>query len=848
MASPPGLHGAWENEQSGLSKALDGGLKYAATVFHQNDPGGIPGAPNPQKEAGAAALRAGVGAAPSSAIQAMDRTLGAIPGVSRESAYSMKRMVNGYNYLVSTGQTDKANKMSFEIMQYSAMKASEYGQRAVEALSKGDMKSADANLINAYDHIPTGSHLKIDGNKVSEVDTKTGHVIQSGTFTSQEYFNLVLGLSNKSAAWQIMSQRAAMTPEAHKARADASKEEMDELRKENLKASIKLKEKRLAKPTGGTAKGPTDADLKMNAILDKKGVTPLPAEPATAPPVTVNVEGGDGGDGGPDGSGTDAGGKVPDMYSTPPASVLRLKPGTKSQASPVSPDATTTNRTPATPKGNSRLPPAKNKFDSDLTEADEENFQKWGDRLPPNLRATADYDLRGLYKQLRGKDVGGPEGTHAPDTFKKPNHVTFSDQSKYHGVDGNIGGHWGKDPDGKETFTATRQNIMNAGGEVPFKAYMAKVEPGIRVVMPPAPPAGTDDPDAIPKNRNGEPQMLYQGKPVEQIEPKGGTFNTPEPPRAYVEDPEEQKLIPQLSNQGKSRYQMRVATHRRQVEADHAAWLRDKAGFEKSNKEDRKTFHDRIKAEATAKHAYNFTPEAYTKFVDDPNEGVGVKMDQLVKDATTQPDLMPDGSKNSHAGEPNEHAGKTIFDDTTINDGSPNSRYNFAAHKNDLKKMAASLAGTNPDDRSPEMALRLVEKLTRVGDKPSDRGYQPLGVDGAGNVIVRLLGDKGQPTSREVHIGTGTFGVIKDMVRQRYVREDARREREAEAEVKKTSDAKAQQDQAMGVVGLAKRVGTTFDRHNVYKNQVVPKGPVGLGPLAPYAGGALPLRKSPAGP
>ena len=49
------------------------------------------------------------------------------------------------------------------------------------------------------------------------------------------------------------------------------------------------------------------------------------------------------------------------------------------------------------------------------------------------------YDMRGAF--LGG--AGRADNNHWPDTFKKPNHPSFSSQSMYHGADGHMGGQWG---------------------------------------------------------------------------------------------------------------------------------------------------------------------------------------------------------------------------------------------------------------------------------------------------------------------------------------------------------------------------------------------------------------------
>lgn len=64
-------------------------------------------------------------------------------------------------------------------------------------------------------------------------------------------------------------------------------------------------------------------------------------------------------------------------------------------------------------------------YNTDLGD-DEPSFQRWKSKAAPN-DSGHDYDLRGAYKAglKPGKDG------HWPDTFKKPNHPTFSNESKY---------------------------------------------------------------------------------------------------------------------------------------------------------------------------------------------------------------------------------------------------------------------------------------------------------------------------------------------------------------------------------------------------------------------------------
>lgn len=78
-----------------------------------------------------------------------------------------------------------------------------------------------------------------------------------------------------------------------------------------------------------------------------------------------------------------------------------------------------------------------------------------------------DYDLKGYFDTLKATPI---EGGHLPDTFKKPNHPTFSDQSKYHVPVVQQGGSWTED-----TFTPSEHNIKNMGKEN-LQSYFNEVE------------------------------------------------------------------------------------------------------------------------------------------------------------------------------------------------------------------------------------------------------------------------------------------------------------------------------------------------------------------------------------
>lgn len=122
----------------------------------------------------------------------------------------------------------------------------------------------------------------------------------------------------------------------------------------------------------------------------------------------------------------------------------------------------------------------------DTTLSNEEEL-KYSQKFGPN--DSTDYDMRGWYKAHPDTDPNA-EGVHYPDTFKKPNHPTFSDQSQY-STDDQKGGTWGND-NGKDFFIPSDHNLRNMSKE-DLQNYFKKVEPDVELRMPlgsPTEPAG----------------------------------------------------------------------------------------------------------------------------------------------------------------------------------------------------------------------------------------------------------------------------------------------------------------------------------------------------------------------
>jgi len=113
------------------------------------------------------------------------------------------------------------------------------------------------------------------------------------------------------------------------------------------------------------------------------------------------------------------------------------------------------------------------KYDTQLTPLQEAKY-KLAASNARRTKDTADYDLRGAWLK-DPKSIGGKG--HLTDEFKKPNHPTFSKDSKY-STPNNMGGSWVAGKRGSYSFIPSKRQISRAGGLAPFKKAFNKSEQG----------------------------------------------------------------------------------------------------------------------------------------------------------------------------------------------------------------------------------------------------------------------------------------------------------------------------------------------------------------------------------
>lgn len=100
-------------------------------------------------------------------------------------------------------------------------------------------------------------------------------------------------------------------------------------------------------------------------------------------------------------------------------------------------------------------------FDTMLSPMQERQYQEWKKQYAPN-DSGYDYDLRGAF--LKGYFPSADNG-HFPDEFKKPNHPTFSNQSKFAKQYPDLAGKWAED----NTTYIPNPNLNKVLQEIKFK-------------------------------------------------------------------------------------------------------------------------------------------------------------------------------------------------------------------------------------------------------------------------------------------------------------------------------------------------------------------------------------------
>lgn len=118
-------------------------------------------------------------------------------------------------------------------------------------------------------------------------------------------------------------------------------------------------------------------------------------------------------------------------------------------------------------------------FNTPLSINEMNEFNKWASSKYGNsdevLRQMGDYDLQGAWRDMKaGKIKEDPATGHLPDTYKKPNHITFSNESIYSN-EKTPGGQWSQ-VNGKWQY-APSEYTKKLHGDKSLQSYFQKYEP-----------------------------------------------------------------------------------------------------------------------------------------------------------------------------------------------------------------------------------------------------------------------------------------------------------------------------------------------------------------------------------
>ena len=109
---------------------------------------------------------------------------------------------------------------------------------------------------------------------------------------------------------------------------------------------------------------------------------------------------------------------------------------------------------------------------------DKPSFEEYYKTVPQDKNDTSSYNLRDAYKELPYKDLQefANSNAHLPDTYKLPNHPTFSTESKYY-KPGMYAGYWGRSkeddyipltPENTRMMPGQSFQTKKNGGKVPM--------------------------------------------------------------------------------------------------------------------------------------------------------------------------------------------------------------------------------------------------------------------------------------------------------------------------------------------------------------------------------------------
>lgn len=737
------------NAGSDLEQALHGGMTFAQQTFHLNPA-------DPHSAGGTKALFSGVGAATPDVVKAMDQRVNAnLP--NDPNLYNIRRLEAVYRWYSQNGQTDQANKAAFELLQYSAGVASQWGARATEQYKSGDVPGAIKSIQEGYNHIPDGNHMTVQGNTATIVDKRTGQPVNQFQFTPEQVFNAAMGLNNRSLYWQVLAQRVGQTQKGGAKQLTPEQEELQRARIENIKARTDRLKRTPIKGAGGGGGMSPEGKALIDAIQGSGGGTPgspkgeAPQQASTTPvsdPVDTEAAAD------PDGSTfTEAGGKPTQAdelaSTTAPSSVVRLpnKPPRPGSAAASAPQAVPNESTPAgnTPTGGRMANYLAANKDMKLTPQERALYQRHLDNLGSGGVKNADGSTSTLFQmsfEQNGKTYniptvwknadGKPEIVPPDEAIKRAN-AEGIDKFPSYGSNDDAEKRYGQMHDYMEKDVGPDQRLNDGGG--PDYSAPDKV------------------PDNVPIAHDGTKYI----SPKATIAPDQFPEEAPDPKSS----PKEQFAAKVAKLPPKERVAAMAVLSAKQSAFDKtvADYNNRKKAFDQGEKR---------RVETETKAAQTGLAKSMSGY-DQTFKG------QELNRATTE---VKDAFDNAVKAAP--YGGQT-FDDPTAPEAkkalADNAEHFKGSLLNDkqvppekLRSIAFSLMTSNPN-MTAEKAVKLVQQLAMID--PNDatyRTYTPVGRDVTASKNVVLQPNKGAPKFGPVHMRQEAYDDLSSIVQGRLKR------------------------------------------------------------------------------
>lgn len=696
-----GGEGGSPNVAADLEAALKGGMEFAMHNFHLKGEGAMP-MPSAHAERGKQALMTGVGAATPQMVEAIDAKVNA--NVPRdETVWGIRRLEALYRFYSNRGETDKANKAAFELIQYSAGEAAKYGNLALEDIKAGNTNGAINNVVQGHAYIPDGHKLEVQGSKAVVKDARTGATVQEFQFTPQQLFTAAMGLKNRSLYWDVLMQRAntvgkrasTQTPaqeELTKARTDLVKARTDRLGKTPIKGA-----------GGGGGGGISPAG---QAIIDKIGeIGAARGKKTDGGPISTPATA-------PASDGTTTGGGDPDDED---GRALESPPDLKSADEGV----------PAKPTYRDFAAAAMGKIKP-------EKFDPEGDG----------YDYETARAAGLKPDATGHWPSRDPNTgvlLKGKAHETFK---------------LGTDEDAKLGYTVRKREDGRYESQqddpdfVPEKEY---VREGGKYVPPPAKgaPLPFDQPEPGKPRPFAEEPMgdnPYKALRAQAAKIPGKEGKTVQ---AYVE--KQVKDFDAETKQWDNRRKEHLRAEQHRFDTDQRRFDVAKRTHEGNERRRVETEYTQTRADQKEKlrAEYDYKPKPHER-------------DQIVKDVDAafeasiaraklgglDPDKLDDSARKKAEADNKKKFGQSVFADAKVD-------------PQRFKAITADIMTSNPTPDA-NTATRIVANLTRID--PNDarvRAYKVRGRDPLGNVILEV------PQFGAVHVRQDTFKEITSIIKDR---------------------------------------------------------------------------------